>query len=163
VIATTINNKGNSLECGICAKRFRQNNHIQLREHIIKVHKKLENPWKTFTHKNKRFQCKLCNKQFKYKKELQTHIKAVHDYMAKYVKYNLSNHSKNRHENIAKQFECNLCSDQFGQYRNFQMHFKNVHEKPLLMHKDDCSPPCFHFNLNKLLWIQENKQLQSLL
>jgi hypothetical protein len=120
----------------------------------------------------KEFQSSNCNKRFGTKYNLRSHIKNKHENIKEFqcsnckkqfgTKYNLKSHIKNKHKNI-KYFKCDLFGVQFKQEYEFQNHFKNVHVKPLLMHKDNCSPPCFHFKINKLLTEQKNKHPQDLL
>ncbi len=62
-------------------------------------------------------------------------------------KSNFQQHLETMH-NI-KNFECEICAKKFETDYNLWKHIKSIHKRQLLLHKADCSPPCFHFNLNK--------------
>jgi len=105
------------------------------------------------------FKCSKCSKKFGQKAGLLQHIKVVHDKIRDFQcsncikkffsKAHLQWQVRTGH-NIEK-FKFNICAREFKTNYSLWKHIKNTHERKLLKHKADCLPPCFHFNLNKLL------------
>eukprot|EP00190_Bangiopsis_sp_CCMP1999_P001065 CAMPEP_0198732666 /NCGR_PEP_ID=MMETSP1475-20131203/37809_1 /TAXON_ID= ORGANISM="Unidentified sp., Strain CCMP1999" /NCGR_SAMPLE_ID=MMETSP1475 /ASSEMBLY_ACC=CAM_ASM_001111 /LENGTH=225 /DNA_ID=CAMNT_0044495809 /DNA_START=298 /DNA_END=975 /DNA_ORIENTATION=- len=108
-------------------------------EEVIKTHKKKR--------RNRMFLCDLCSGSFTTRRDLETHVRTVHEKLRPHkcahcdahfgTKSNLNTHTKSVHEG-KRPFPCEVCNVAFKTRGNLETHVLTVHEQKRPFKCDFC-------------------------